>query len=104
MAGTGNTFMVFDPVAGAVTDLANNPSSKTWEPLVLWGDKIVTRGQNTELYQYDIATNTWTTIPCQVNTSSTGSDGCPFFVYGNAIMYKFLSSDDTAVRRFWKIY
>ena len=104
MAGTANSFMVFDPVAGTITDLAVNPNSKTGEPMVLWGDKIITRGQNTELYQYNIATNTWSTIPCQTNVSSTDSSGCPFFVYGNGIMFKYLSSDDATGRRFWKIY
>ena len=103
----GNTsndaWMVFDVAKLTLTILTINPSAVAGGVPVLFGDKIVMRNGNTSISLYDPSTDKWEVVTAQSNASNSGNGSSAHFEYDGSLWTKYMQSNDTTARRFWRI-
>lgn len=100
---SSNAWMMFNAATLTLTVLTPNPNSIAGESPVLFGDKIAVRNGNATISLYDVPTDTWTVVQAQVNASNAGNSQSANFAYDGSLWTKYLQSNDTTARRFWRI-
>jgi N-acetylneuraminic acid mutarotase len=101
---SSNSWMVYDAALNTLTVLTPNPNSIQGESPVLFGDKIAVRNSNTSFSLYDPKTDTWSIVTAQTNASQATNAQCAHFEYDGSLWFKYLQTNDTTARRFWRIY